>query len=186
MIAIDLSKQNTLDGDPKVIRLINFTGNLYRTEAATMFFFFCWRSKRNRSDFPQGTVIVNKKWFVGDSYFENNFPRKLLLTNTSFKLIETHLVALYVIGNNWSASYHDMYFDSFGVEHIIKEIEKFIGNKKITKNICRIQVYNLIMCRYFFVGFIDVMLNGKSLLDYTNLVSPEEYEKNDKIILKYF
>ena len=30
------------------------------------------------------------------------------------------------------------------------------------------------------------MLKGKSLLDYTNLFSPNEYEKNDKIILKYF
>ena len=30
------------------------------------------------------------------------------------------------------------------------------------------------------------MLKGNSLLDYTNLFSPNEYEKNDKIILKYF
>ena len=42
------------------------------------------------------------------------------------------------------------------------------------------------MCRYFCVGFIDFLLKGKSLLDYTNLFSPNEFEKNDKIILKYF
>ena len=30
------------------------------------------------------------------------------------------------------------------------------------------------------------MLKGKSLLDYKNLFSPNKYEKNDKIILKYF
>ena len=30
------------------------------------------------------------------------------------------------------------------------------------------------------------MLNGKSLLEYTNLFSPNDYENNDKIILKYF
>ena len=30
------------------------------------------------------------------------------------------------------------------------------------------------------------MLKGKTLLDYTNLFYPNEYEKNDKIILKYF
>ena len=35
-------------------------------------------------------------------------------------------------------------------------------------------------------GFIDFMLKGKSLLEYTNLFSPNEYEKNDKIILKHF
>ena len=42
------------------------------------------------------------------------------------------------------------------------------------------------MCRYFCVEFIDFMLKGKSLLDYTNLFSPNVYEKNDKIILKHF
>ena len=54
------------------------------------------------------------------------------------------------------------------------------------KNISRIQVYNSTMCGYFCFGFIDFMLKGNSLLDYTNLFSPNEYEKNDKIILKYF
>ena len=39
--------------------------------------------------------------------------------------------------------------------------------------------------RIFFTGFIDFMLKGKSLLDYTNLFSPNDYDKNDKIRLKY-
>ena len=34
--------------------------------------------------------------------------------------------------------------------------------------------------------FIDFMLKDESLLKYTNLFSPNEYKKNDKIILKYF
>ena len=38
------------------------------------------------------------------------------------------------------------------------------------------------MCGYFCFGFIDFMLTGKSLLEYTNLFSPNDYEKNDKII----
>ena len=42
------------------------------------------------------------------------------------------------------------------------------------------------MCRCFCIGFIDFMLKGKTLLDYTNLFSADNYEKNDKIILKYF
>ena len=42
------------------------------------------------------------------------------------------------------------------------------------------------MCGYFCIGFIDFMLKDKSLLDYTNLFSPNDYEKNYKIILKYF
>ena len=53
-------------------------------------------------------------------------------------------------------------------------------------NIYRIQAYDSIMCGFFCAGFIDFMLKGKSLLDYTNLFSPNDYEKNDKVILKYF
>ena len=87
---------------------------------------------------------------------------------------------MYVNGKNVT------YFDSFGVEHIPKEIKKFIGNKNITRDIYRIQAYDSIMCGYFCIGFIDFMLKGKSLLEYTNFFSPSEYKKNDKIILKYF
>ena len=77
-------------------------------------------------------------------------------------------------------------FDRFGVEHIPKKIQKFLGNKIIVTNIYRIQAYDSIMCRYFCIQFLDFMLKGKSLLHYTNLISPNDYEKNDKIILKYF
>ena len=70
--------------------------------------------------------------------------------------------------------------------HIPKEIKKFIGSKNIITNIYRIQAYDTIMCGYFCIGFIDFMLKGKSLLEYINLFSPNEYERNDKTILKYF
>ena len=42
------------------------------------------------------------------------------------------------------------------------------------------------MCGYFYIGLIDFMLKCKSLLDFKNLFSPNDYKKNDKIILKYF
>ena len=42
------------------------------------------------------------------------------------------------------------------------------------------------MYGYFCIGFIDFILQGKSLLHYTILFSPNDYKKNDKIILKYF
>ena len=48
------------------------------------------------------------------------------------------------------------------------------------------QVYGSIMCGYISIGFIDSVLKGKSLLDYTNLFPPNDYDENDKIILKYF
>ena len=48
------------------------------------------------------------------------------------------------------------------------------------------QTYDSIMCGYFCIEFIDFMVKGKNSLDYTNLFSPNDYEKNVKIILKYF
>ena len=65
--------------------------------------------------------------------------------------------------------------------------KKKIANKNIIiTNIYRIQTYDSRMCGYFCIRFIDFMLKGKSLLDYTKLFSPNDYEKNDKILLKYF
>ena len=76
------------------------------------------------------------------------------------------------------------YFDSFGVEHIPKEIRTFIDRSlSITTNIFKIQAYDSIMCGYFGIGFIDFMFEGKTL---TNLFSPNNFEKNDDIILNRF
>ena len=82
-----------------------------------------------------------------------------------------------------------IYFDSFGVEHIPKEINKFIGNSAIARiksNIFRIQAYDSIMCGYFCIEFINYILKGKTLLDYTNLFSPNNFKKNDQIIKRIF
>ena len=62
------------------------------------------------------------------------------------------------------------YFDSFGVGYIPKEIKNFIGNKKSMTNIYRIQAYDSIMCGYICIGFVDFMLKGKSLFEYTKLI----------------
>ena len=78
------------------------------------------------------------------------------------------------------------YFDSFGVEHIPKEIKVFIGKSIVVTNIFRIQAYDLIMCGYFFNGFIDFMLGDKTPTDFTNPFSPNNYKRNDYISLKYF
>ena len=86
---------------------------------------------------------------------------------------------MYVSDNNVA------YFDSFRFDHISKEIKKFIGNKNVITNIYRVQAYDSIICGYFCIGLIDFMLKGKSLPDYTNLFSPNDCKKNDKIILKY-
>ena len=74
------------------------------------------------------------------------------------------------------------------IKHEAKEQDGrfLVGHKNIITNIYRIQTNDSIMCVYYFTVFIDFMLKGKSLLDNTILVSQKEYEKNDKIILKYF
>ena len=36
------------------------------------------------------------------------------------------------------------------------------------------------MCGYFCIGFIDFMFAGKSLIDFTSLLSPDDFKKNDK------
>ena len=69
--------------------------------------------------------------------------------------IGTHWVALYVQNNDVT------YFDSFGVEHIPKEIRTFIGNKNIKTNIFRIQAYDSVMCGYFCIGLLILCLQEK-------------------------
>ena len=94
------------------------------------------------------------------------------------------------VGTHWIALFCNrseiVYFDSFGVEHVPEEIKEFIGNKNIIANIFRGQANNSIMCGYFCIGFIDFMLAGKKLTDFTSLFSPYDFEKNDGIILSYF
>ena len=98
----------------------------------------------------------------------------------SILIIGTHWIALYVKNNNIT------YFDSFGVEHIPKEITKFIDNKNIKTNIFRIQAYDSTMCGYFCIGFINLMFKGKTLTEYTNLFSPNIFKRNNDTIINYF
>ena len=122
-------------------------------------------------------------------YSRDDLPDKIkygayIINLDEYSDIGIHWIALYL--NNKTVTY----FDSFGVEHIPKEIKKFIkgttDNQHIITNIFRIQVYNSVMCRYFCIGFIDFMFKGNSLTDFTNLFSPNNFKKNGNIILNYF
>ena len=94
------------------------------------------------------------------------------------------------IGTHWIALFCNrneiVYFDSFGVEHVPEEIKEFVGNKNIIANIFRVQANNSVMCGYFCIGFIDFMLAGKTLVDFTNTFSPYDFEKNVDLILSCF
>ena len=118
-------------------------------------------------------------------YSRDNLPKTVknkayIINLDEYADAGTHWVALYVENNKIT------YYDSFGVEHVPKEIKRFIGHKNIKTNIFRIQGDNSIMCGYFCIGFIDFMFAGKSLIDFTCMFSPYDFKKNDKIILAYF
>ena len=126
-------------------------------------------------------------------YFRNNLTNKIkkgayVISSDEYENTGTHWVSLFVKPK------YTIYFDSFGVEHIPKEINKFINNdatklsslKRIKSNIFRIQAYDSIMCGYFCIEFINYMLKGETLLDYTNLFSPNDFKKNDRVIKRIF
>ena len=86
-----------------------------------------------------------------------------------------------------------VYLDSFGVEYIFEEIKEFVEkfpdrpspsasqNKNIIASIFRVQANDSVMCGYFCIGFIEFLLAGKKLTDYTNLFS--SYELQVQVLL---
>ena len=79
-----------------------------------------------------------------------------------------------------------VHFDSFSVVHVHEEIKELVGNKNIKANIFRGQSSSSIMCGYFCIGFIGFMLVNKKLTEFTSLLSPYDFERNDSIIWRYF
>ena len=122
---------------------------------------------------------------VNDVFSRNNLPKKIkngtyVIILDEYADVGTHGIALFCNRNEI------VYFNSFGVEHVPEEIKEFVGNKNIKANIFRVQANDSVMCGYFCIGFIDFMLAGKKLTDYTNLFSPHDFKENDNIILSYF
>ena len=108
-------------------------------------------------------------------YSRDNLPNKIIegghvINLDEYADIGTHWIALF------SKKNEIVYFDSFGVEHVLREIGKFIeefpGHKNIKTNIVRVQSNNSIICWCFCIAFIDFILPGKTLVDFTNLFSP--------------
>ena len=86
----------------------------------------------------------------------------------------THWVSLFV--NKDTA----FYLHSFSIEYIPQEVLNKIKGKSITHNM--LQDNQSIMCGFYCIACIEYMLSGKTFLDYTNLSSPNDYRKNDKIL----
>ena len=136
------------------------------------------------TNFETEAYYQNEPRFYG-VYSRDNLPHAIkdgayVINLDEYFDIGTHWIELYV--NNKTVTY----FDSFGVEHIPKGIKKFINNKNMIANIYRVQNYDSIMYGYVFIDFINYVFKGKSLTDFTNLFFPNNFKKDDDIILNYF
>ena len=132
-------------------------------------------------NFEMQKYYQNERRFDG-VYSRNNLPKTIkdgayVINLDEYGDVCTDWIALFC---NRSET---VYFDGFGVP---EEIKKFVGNKNIRANIFRVQANNSVMCGYFYIGFIEFMLAGKKLNDFTSMFSPYDFEKNDRIILSYF
>ena len=86
---------------------------------------------------------------------------------------------MYSLNNNVT------YFDSFGVEHIPKEIKKIIA-KNIQINLFRIQAFDSVMCGYFCIIFSDFILGNKHLNDFTNFCFTNWFQEKVMILNKWW
>ena len=110
-------------------------------------------------------------------YARENLPKKIKDW--------AYIIILYEysdVGTHWNAIVlyckddEIVYIDSFGFEHLPKEIKKFIERKNIKANLLRVQSNDSIICEYFCTGFIN----------FTSFFLLMNLKKNDVIILKYF
>ena len=89
---------------------------------------------------------------------QRNLPKiedsAYVINRDKCKSIGTHSIALFVNGDNKSAFYDAIYFDSFGVKHIPNKIHVFMGKKNFITNTYGIQTCNSIRCRYFCITFL--------------------------------
>ena len=79
-----------------------------------------------------------------------------------------------------------MYFDPFGNEYIPQEVLIKVKDKSITHNIFGVQNDDSIICGFYRIAFIDYVIAGKNLLDYTNLYCGSDFKKSYNVIYKYF
>ena len=91
------------------------------------------------TNFEIQAYYQNEPRFIG-VYSRDNLPDKIkdgeyVINLDEYSDIGTQWIAFYV--NNKTVTY----FDSFGIEHIPKEVKKFIGYRNIVTNIYRIQNY---------------------------------------------
>ena len=111
------------------------------------------------SNFEIKTYYQNEPRFNG-VYSRDKLPKTIkngayVINLDEYADVGKHWITLHVKNNEV------IYFDSFGVEHVPKEIKEFIGHKNIKTNIFRIQASNSIMCGYFALDSLILCLQAK-------------------------
>ena len=76
--------------------------------------------------------------------------------------------------------------DSLGIEYFPQEVSSKIRDESITQDTFRIKENESVICGFHCIDFIERMLAKKTLLDHTNLFSPNDYKNNNNKIFKYF
>ena len=99
-------------------------------------------------------------------YWRINLPKDIYIKDGTYVIN---------VGTHWSALFE-----------FPEEIKEFVGNKNIIANIFRAQANHSVICSNFCTGFIDFMLAGKKLTNFTSMFSPYDFKENDDIILSYF
>ena len=131
-----------------------------------------------------------QKYDQNEPTFNSVFSRNNLPKTINDGTIVINLDEYTDVGTHWIALFCNrteiVYFDSFGVEHVLEEIKEIVANKNIIANIFWVQANNSGMCEHFCIGFINFMLAGKELTDFTSLFSHYNFKRNDNIILSYF
>ena len=129
-------------------------------------------------------------YFQNEPRFNGVYSRYNLRDKIKHNAYILNLDKYHDSGSLWIALYVNnktpIYFDSFGIAHIPKEVKKIKDNRNVVTNIYRMKNYDSIVCEYFCIGFINYMFMGKSFRDYTNLFSTNNFKKNDDILLNYF
>ena len=122
-----------------------------------------------------------QKYYKNEPRFNGVFLRNNLPKNIKDGAYVINLDEYADVGTRWITLFCNrseiVYFNSFGVEHVPEEIKEFIGNKNKKANIFWVQANNSVICGYFCIGFIDFMLAGKKLTDFTSLFSPYVFKK---------
>ena len=95
--------------------------------------------------------------------------------------IQVHIGFLYLLNQNIRQSRVLQ-----NIQFILMVLIGHAVRNDIKSDIFRIQAYDSILCGYFCIEFINYMLKGKTLLDYTNLFSPNDFKKNDRVIKRLF